>query len=249
MGVDFLLLAAIGFFAQLIDGSLGMAFGVISTSAMLTLGLPPAHASAIAHTAEIFTTATSGASHIYFRNVDWRLVLRLGVAGVIGAVLGAWVLSNIDGDVARPFVAAYLLVVGILVLIKSVRHAPERDPSFAIAPPLGLAGGFLDASGGGGWGPVVTSTLIGSGHAPRTIVGSVNTTEFFVTTAAATTFFVELGAAPIYELAALVVGGVIAAPFGGWVVKHIEPRLLMTVVGILVIALAAWQLVRYFALV
>lgn len=246
MGVDFLLLAAIGFFAQLIDGALGMAFGVISTSAMLTLGLPPAHASAIAHTAEVFTTATSGASHIYFRNVDWRLVLRLGVAGVLGAVLGAWVLSNIDGNLARPFVATYLLILGVLILVKSVRRSPEHDPSFAIAPPLGLVGGFLDASGGGGWGPIVTSTLIGSGQAPRTVVGSVNTTEFFVTTAAATTFFIELGAAPIYELAALVVGGVVAAPFGGWVVKHIQPRLLMTVVGFLVIALAAWQLVRFF---
>ena len=249
MSVDFLMLAAIGFFAQLIDGALGMAFGVISTSAMLTLGLPPAQASAIAHTAEIFTTAASGASHIYFKNVDWRLVIRLGVAGVLGAILGAWVLSNIDGNLARPLVAAYLLVVGILILFKSIRGVPKRDPDFRIAPPLGLAGGFLDASGGGGWGPVVTSTLIGSGQAPRTVVGSVNTTEFFVTTAAATTFFIELGASPIYELAALVLGGIVAAPFGGWVVKHVQPRILMTIVGFVVIALAAWQLARFFRLI
>jgi uncharacterized membrane protein YfcA len=248
MGGDFLLLAAIGFVAQLIDGALGMAFGVISTSAMLTMGLPPAHASAIAHTAEIFTTATSGASHIYFRNVDWRLVMRLGIAGVIGAALGAWVLSYIDGNIARPFVAAYLLIIGALILLKSVRQAPQRDPSLAIAPPLGLVGGFLDASGGGGWGPVVTSTLIGSGQAPRTVVGSVNTTEFFVTTAAATTFFIELGASPLYKLAALVLGGVVAAPFGGWVVKHVQPRLLMRLVGVIVILLAAWQLARTFKL-
>ncbi|MCC6947505.1 MAG: sulfite exporter TauE/SafE family protein [Bradyrhizobiaceae bacterium] len=244
MGGDLVLLAAIGFLAQLVDGSLGMAFGVISTSAMLTMGLPPAHASAIAHTAEIFTTAASGTSHVYFRNVDWRLVLRLGVAGVLGAILGAWVLSNVDADLARPFVAAYLLAVGALILFKALRRAPAKDRSLSLAPPLGLVGGFLDASGGGGWGPVVSSTLIGSGHAPRTVVGSVNTTEFFVATAAATTFFTQLGMTPVYELIALVAGGIVAAPFGGWMVKRLAPRLLMTLVGIVVCLLAAWQLVR-----
>jgi uncharacterized protein len=248
MGGDFLLLAAIGFFAQLVDGALGMAYGVTSMTAMLSLGMPPAQASAIVHTAEIFTTASSGASHIYFKNVDWRLVLRLGIAGVIGAILGAWVLSNIDGSFARPFVAAYLLAMGVLILLKSRRQFPKADASFKVAPPLGLAGGFLDASGGGGWGPVVTSTLIGSGHAPRMVVGSVNTTEFFVTTAAAATFFVALDSVPIYELAALVLGGVMAAPFGGWIVKHIQPRLLMMVVGFVVVALSVWQLARYFLL-
>ena len=147
LSVDFALLFTIGFFAQLIDGALGMAFGVISTSAMLTLGLPPAQASAIVHTAEIFTTAASASSHLYYRNVDWRLVIRLSVAG---AVLGAWVLSNVDGQMIRPFVAAYLLAIGVLILLKAVRPAPQRDVEFRLAPPLGLAGGFLDASGGGG---------------------------------------------------------------------------------------------------
>jgi uncharacterized protein len=175
--------------------------------------------------------------------------VRLGIAGVVGAVAGAWLLSNVDGEQARPFVAAYLLAVSILILLKAARRTPVRDPAFTVAPPLGLVGGFLDASGGGGWGPVVTSTLIGSGQAPRTVVGSVNVTEFFVTTAAATTFFVTLGAAPMYELAALVLGGVVAAPFGGWVVKHIAPRLLMMLVGVLVLLLAAWQLARAFHLV
>jgi uncharacterized protein len=246
MSLDFLILVAIGFAAQLVDGALGMAFGVISTTAMLTMGLPPAHASAVAHTAEIFTTAASGASHVYFRNVDWRLVVRLGIAGVVGAVAGAWFLSNIDGNAARPFVAAYLLLIGALILLKAFRRAPQSDPAFSVAPPLGLVGGFLDASGGGGWGPVVTSTLIGSGQAPRTVVGSVNVTEFFIAVAASTTFFITLGATPLWELAALVLGGVVAAPFGGWVVKHIPPRALMILVGILVIALSAWQLARAF---
>lgn len=247
--VDFALLIAIGFAAQLVDGALGMAFGVISTTAMLALGLPPAQASAITHTAEIFTTAASGTSHLYHRNVDWRLVFRLGLAGVAGAVLGAWVLSNVDGQAIRPFVFAYLLAVGSLILLKAARSAPARDVSFSIAPPLGFAGGFLDAIGGGGWGPVVTSTLIGSGQAPRTAVGSVNVTEFFVTAAAATTFFIELGASPLRELLALVIGGVLAAPFGGWLVKYLSPRFLMTLVGLLVVTLALWQIGRALKLI
>lgn len=244
MWETYLLLGAIGFAAQIIDGALGMAFGVLSNAALLVMGVPPAQASAIVHTAEVFTTAGSAASHLYHRNVDWRLVTRLGATGVAGAVLGAWVLSNIDSRVGRPIIAAYLLVMGILILVRARRaFAPRATPGRWL-PLLGLGGGFLDASGGGGWGPMVTSTLLGSGHAPRTTVGSVNTTEFFVTTAAATTFFVELGVAPFYDLAALVVGGLLAAPLGGWMVKKVNPRLLMTFVGALVIVLSLWQFAR-----
>ena len=235
---DYLLLGAVGFVAQLIDGALGMAFGVISTSTMLAMGVPVAQASAMVHTAEVFTTAASAASHIAHKNVDWKLVARLGIGGVIGAVLGAWVLSNIDGKVIQPFVAFYLLLLGVFILLKAARKIPKRDAPIALAPPLGLVGGFLDASGGGGWGPIVASTLIGSGQAPRQAVGSVNTTDFFV----------ELGIAPWRELIALVIGGVLAAPFGGWAVKKLPPRILMTMVGILVMSLSAWQLARWFKL-
>jgi uncharacterized membrane protein YfcA len=249
LGGDLLLLVAIGFAAQIVDGALGMAFGLISTSAMLAMGMPPAQASAIVHTAEIFTTAGSGASHIYHRNVDWRLVLRLGIAGVLGAALGAWALSNVDGKAIQPFIALYLLLMGLLIVAKAVRQIPPRDAPVAWTPPLGFVGGFLDAIGGGGWGPMVTSTLIGSGHAPRQVVGSVNTTEFFVTTAAATTFFVTLGASPLWELAALVAGGLAAAPLGGLMVKRLRPRLLMAIVGAVVITLSAWQIVRALKLV
>jgi uncharacterized protein len=245
---DYLLLGAIGFVAQLIDGALGMAFGVISTSAMLTMGVPVAQASAVVHTAEVFTTAASAISHITHRNVDWKLVARLGTGGVLGAVLGAWVLSNVDASMARPFVAAYLLLLGIFILVKAARKIPKADAPPSLVAPLGLVGGFLDASGGGGWGPMVASTLIGSGQAPRQAVGSVNTTEFFVTIAAATTFFIELAEAPWQELIALAVGGVIAAPFGGWAVKRLPARVLMTMVGILVVSLSAWQLARVFRL-
>lgn len=244
MVTEYVLLAAIGFLAQLIDGALGMAFGVISTTAMLSMGMPPAQASALVHTAEVFTTAASAGSHLWHRNVDWRLVMRLGVAGVVGAVLGAWVLSNVDATAVRPFISAYLMLIGGFILFKAWRGVPARDAPTPWVGPIGFVAGFLDASGGGGWGPVATSTLIGSGHAPRMAVGSVNTTEFFVTVAAATTFFVELGAAPWKELLALVIGGLLAAPLGGWAVKQIPARVLMIAVGCLVIALSAWQIAR-----
>ena len=150
----------------------------------------------------------------------------------------------------RPYVSVYLLAMSIFILFKATRKKPPmRHAPAAWVPPVGFAAGFLDASGGGGWGPVATSTLVGSGHEPRIAVGSVNTTEFFVTIAAATTFFIELGASPIPSLVALIVGGVIAAPFGGWLVKHIPARVLMTLVGLLILTLAAWQLARTFKLV
>jgi uncharacterized membrane protein YfcA len=249
MTTEFFLLLAVGFVAQLIDGALGMAYGVITNSALLMIGLPPAHASALVHTAEVFTTGASAASHIYHRNIDWRFVMRLGIPGVLGAILGAWILSNLDLAAARRWVYLYLLVMGCYILLKSFRIAPQRKDPAKWLPPVGFAGGFLDASGGGGWGPMVASTLLGSGHAPRQTVGSVNTTEFFVTVAAATTFFVELGASPWKELLALIIGGVLAAPLGGFVVKYISARALMVGVGCLVIALSAWQIVRALKLV
>jgi uncharacterized membrane protein YfcA len=249
MNAEFFMLLAIGFVAQLIDGALGMAYGVLSNSAMLAIGMPPAQASALVHTAEIFTTGASAASHIYHRNVDWRFVLRLGAGGVLGAVLGAWILSNMDVAAARRYVYMYLLVMGLYILWKSARIATARHAPAGWTAPAGLVGGFLDASGGGGWGPVLTSTLIGSGHAPRQTVGSVNVTEFFVTVAAATTFFVELGAAPLQYLLPLVLGGMLAAPFGGWAVKRVSGRLLMTGVGTLIVLLSIWQLARVFKLI
>lgn len=247
MTIEFALLVAVGFFAQLVDGALGMAFGLIATTAMLSLGLPPAQASAATHTAEVATTAVSGLSHLYHRNIDKRLFVTLGIAGVIGGVIGAWLLSNIDGKVIRPFVSAYLLAVGILILVKAVRFSrPREDAKVGYAAPLGVVGGFLDAVGGGGWGPMVTSTLIGSGHAPRTVIGSVNAAEFFVTVAVSTTFFVELGIAHVQHIAALVLGGVLAAPFGGYLVRHLKPHVLMAVVGLLVCSLSLYQLARSF---
>jgi uncharacterized membrane protein YfcA len=237
---------AVGFVAQLVDGALGMAYGVLTNTALLAIGLPPAQASALVHTAEIFTTSASAASHIYHRNVDWRMVARLGVTGVLGAILGAWILSNIDVTAARRFVYGYLLIMGVYILWKSMRIALVPRKLAGWTGPLGFVAGFLDASGGGGWGPMTTSTLVGSGHAPRYAVGSVNTTEFFVTVAAATTFFAELGASSLEHLIPLVLGGVLAAPFGGWVVKRVPARGLMTAVGVLIVILSIVQLIRAF---
>ena len=249
LSTEFMLLLGIGFLAQLVDGALGMAYGVLSNTALLTMGIPPAQASALVHTAEIFTTGASAASHIHHRNVDWRLVLRLGIAGVLGAILGAWILSNIDVAAARRLVYLYLLVMGIYILFKSARIAQTRTKPAGWTMPLGFGAGFLDASGGGGWGPMVTSTLIGSGHAPRQTVGSVNATEFFVTIAASATFFVEIGASHLHHLLPLVLGGILAAPFGGWAVKHVPARALMVAVGALIVTLSIVQLLRAFRLI
>ena len=177
------------------------------------------------------------------------MVARLEITGVLGAILGAWILSNVEVTSARRFVYAYLLVMGLYILWKSVRIAVEARKPAGWTALLGFAGGFLDASGGGGWGPLTTSTLVGSGHAPRYSVGSVNTTEFFVTIAAATTFFSELGAVALDHLLPLVLGGVLAAPFGGWLVKKVPAQKLMTAVGLLIVAVSIFQLLRAFRIV
>jgi len=243
--LEFFVLVGVGFLAQLVDGALGMAFGLISTTTLLSFGIPPALASAAVHTAEVATTGASGLSHLLHRNIHRRLFLTLGTAGVLGGVLGAYVLSNIDGQAIRPFVSAYLLVVGLLILMKAAQLSPtNEDAKVGYAAPLGLVGGFLDAIGGGGWGPMVTSTLIGSGHAPRKVIGSVNAAEFFVTVAVATTFFIELGTAHFEHIAPLVIGGILAAPFGAYVVRHVSPRTLMAAVGVSVSALALFQLAK-----
>jgi uncharacterized protein len=169
---------AVGFFAQLIDGSIGMAFGVITNTMLVTmLGMPPAQASARVHLVEMFTTAASGLSHVYHRNVDWKLFSRLAIPGVIGAVTGAYLLTQIDGAVAKPFVMTYLSCIGVYLLFRAwdYNHTP-REPK--VIAPLALVGGFLDAAGGGGWGPVVTSNLLIQGSSPRMTVGTVNTANY-----------------------------------------------------------------------
>jgi uncharacterized protein len=238
---------AVGFAAQVVDGALGMAFGVISNVLLLSLGVPPAAASAGVHTVESFTTAVSGISHALHRNVNWRLFLRIAVPGIIGGFLGAYVLSNIDAALAKPYILIYLVGIGLYLLWRS-RHYPPRERSPKVVEPLGLVGGFLDAVGGGGWGPVVTSNLLVQGSSPRLTIGSVNTAEFFVTTTISATFIAHLGWETFTGATlGLLIGGVLAAPFGAMLAKRIEAKRLMLMVGVVLTATSLYGLYRALA--
>ncbi|QAY75544.1 sulfite exporter TauE/SafE family protein [Sphingosinicella sp. BN140058] len=230
---DLLPFIAVGFAAQLVDGALGMAFGVISSTLLLSLGVPPAAASAGVHTVETFTTGISGLSHILHRNVDWKLFARLAIPGVIGGVCGAYLLSNIDAGVARPFVMAYLAIIGVYLIWRGFHLAGEHKAA-KIVEPLGLAGGFLDAAGGGGWGPVVTGNLLVQGHEPRKTIGTVSASEFVLTLTISATFIANLGWEAFTEATlGLLIGGVIAAPLGAFVVKKAPGKALLIFVGCL----------------
>ncbi len=231
---DILPFIAVGFAAQIIDGALGMAFGVISQTLLVgVMGVAPATASASVHLVEVFTTGASGGSHIWHRNIDWSLFWRLVPFGILGGVAGAYLLSNIDASVARPFIMIYLTAVAIYLLVKAVRMRTPRFEDPKTTRPLALAGGFLDAAGGGGWGPVVTSNLLVQGSDPRKTVGTVNTAEFLLTLSISITFIASLGfAAFTVATVGLIIGGVLAAPLGAIMVKRISPRVLLFAVGI-----------------
>lgn len=223
----------IGFGAQMVDGALGMAYGVISSTLLLALGLPPSRASASVHAAETVTTGVSALSHILHRNVDWNLFARLLIPGVIGGVTGAYVLSNIDGDVIKPFIQVYLITIGVYLVWRGFRTPPKRQNPRLVAP-LGLVGGFMDATGGGGWGPVVTSNLLIQGSSPRHTIGTVNSVEFVLTLSISIAFLFHLGWESFTNYTAgLLIGGVVAAPFGAMLARHVAPRILLTSVGVI----------------
>jgi uncharacterized protein len=234
----------VGVLAQAVDGALGMAFGVTATTVMLSFGTSPAQASAMVHIAEIFTTAASGGSHWWHRNVDWTTVKRIAVPGVIGGILGATVLSNVDGKIIAPFVTIYLGIIGVVILVRVWRPVRTHTATEKAMPAIGFAGGLLDAIGGGGWGPVVTSTLVGAGQTPRYVIGSVNLTEFLVTVATSTTFIVTLGVADLTPVIPLILGGLVTAPFAGYLVKIVPTRALMLAVGVLILLLSLRSLLR-----
>jgi len=245
--VDLLPFIAAGFAAQLVDGALGMAFGVISNTLLISLGVAPAAASAGVHTVETFTTCASGLSHIAHRNVDWKLLARLTIPGVIGAVIGAYVLTHIDGSTAKPFVLGYLTLIGLFLFWRGLRYPPQHRPA-KIIEPLALAGGFLDAAGGGGWGPVVTGNLLVQGADPRRTIGTVNTSEFLVTLTSAITFIASLGWATFTAATlGLLVGGIVAAPLGAWLVKRVAPKPLLVLVGILLTLTSLYGIYRAIA--
>ncbi len=236
-----LLYVLVGFAAQMIDGALGMAYGVSSNTFLLSVGVPPAIASASVHVAETFTTAVSGVSHWRLGNVDRELFKKLIIPGVLGAVVGAYILSNIDGNIVKPYISAYLLIMGIVILVKALRSNRDEQKVTSHISILGVIGGFCDAIGGGGWGPIVTTTLVARGNNPRFTIGSVNSSEFFITFSQSVVFVAALFSDLVANWAVIVgllLGGVIAAPFAAVATKRLPVRLLMGMVGLLIIGLS-----------
>jgi uncharacterized protein len=244
---DILLFAAIGFTAQMVDGAVGMAYGMTATSAMVSFGIPPAMASASVHAAEVVTTGASGLAHCRYGNVRWPLVLRLAVPGMLGGVLGAFLLVAMPVQVIRPIVSVYLLVLSMVMLWKALRPRPAASPIRQGVVVLGAAGGFLDAIGGGGWGPIVASTLIGRGDVPRFTIGSVNMAEFFVTAAVSAAFASSIGLDLWHVILGLIAGGILAAPFAALITRKVPDRPLMFIVAGVVCLLSLRNLAVDFA--
>jgi len=251
-----LIFTLVGVGAQLVDGALGMAFGITATTLLVLSGVGAAQASAAVHLAEVGTTFASGLSHWKFKNIDWALVAKLGGPGAVGAFLGATVLSSLSTEHAAPLMAAILVAIGIYVLLRFSLRTPlafggkGTSHSAKFLAPLGLFGGFIDASGGGGWGPVTTSTLLSQGKtAPRTVIGSVSASEFLVSVSASLGFLIGLRQEFLQNwpvVVGLMVGGVIAAPFAAWLVSRVSPALLGTAVGGVVVLTNSQKLVHFF---
>ena len=237
----------VGFFAQVVDGALGMAYGVTATTFLLATGASPGAASASVHIAEIFTTGVSGIAHAKFGNVNKQLFVRLLVPGILGGVLGAILVTQIDGAIFKPYISTYLLLLGFYILSKAFRPLRLRTQAPRHVGKLALFGGFVDAAGGGGWGPVVTSTLVSSGNDPRTTIGSVNFAEFFLTLTSAAVFslLMETNTWPI--IVGLVFGGIFAAPFAAVLCKKLHARTLLILVGTLIIIISLYNIYKALA--
>ncbi len=248
-----LVLALVGFVAQLVDGSLGMAYGVTSTTLLLATGLTPTVASASVHLSEVGTTLMSGLSHWKFGNIDWRVVWRIGVPGAVGAFAGAVVLSNLSTEAGKPWMAGFLLALGVYVLVRfTFGVKPVRKDSTPVRgrylAALGLTAGFIDASGGGGWGPIGTPTLLATGKMePRKIIGSIDASEFLVAVFASLGFLISWRsqAFPLPVVGALLAGGVVAAPVAAWLVRHAAPRILGSAAGGLIVLTNARTLLNH----
>ena len=234
----------VGLLAQLVDGSLGMAYGITSTSFLIGIGATPAAASGAVHVAEIFTTAFSGISHIKFGNVHKDLFKRLVIPGVIGGILGAYILTSIDGKLIKPYITVYLLLMGLFILRKAFISIKHNNKKIKHVRKLALTGGFLDAIGGGGWGPIVTSTLIGQGNSPRHTIGSVNTAEFFVSFATGITFILLGSAGHWILVAGLIIGGLFSAPFAAYLTSKLSTKKLLIAVGFLITAISIYNLYK-----
>lgn len=243
---DFVLFLFIGIFAQLVDGTLGMGYGATSTSFLLCFGVNPATSSMAVHVAEMFTTGASAIAHYKFKNINEKLVLKLLVPGVLGAITGAYLLSNIiDGKIIKPYIAGYMMILAMVIIVKGFRKNRVKKETKSIGL-LAIFGGFMDSIGGGGWGPIVTSTLMGRGGDPRYTIGSVNTAEFAISFASGITFILFDGISGWRVIAGLIIGGVIAAPISAYFVNKIPRKPITILVGLLLILLSMKTLVNYF---
>ena len=235
---EFLIFFCIGIFAQLVDGTLGMGYGATSTSFLLAYGIPPAISSTGVHVAEMFTTGASAISHHRFGNINKKLVRHLLIPGVLGSIAGAYLLSDvIDGDAIKPFIAVYMIALAIIIIRKALKKNIIKKKTKKLGV-LASFGGFMDAVGGGGWGPIVTSTLLGNGRNPRYTIGSVNAAEFAVAFASGVTFMLFGGIQGWQVIIGLILGGVIAAPIAAILVNKIKRKPMMILVGILIIILS-----------
>src|SRR5688572_24241955 len=248
---DLLIFIGIGFAAQLVDGALGMAYGLIATTVLLSLGTPPAFASASIHAAEVVTTGLAGTSHVWHKNVDWHLFKRLAPAGVAGGIIGAYVLTGLPETFVKVAVTLYLIGMTWMITRRIIRSSKMQEGTKAQrerkirTPVVGGVGGFLDAIGGGGWGPVVTSTLLARGDHPRSTIGSVSLAEFFLTVAVSITFILALDFSRYWQVVlGLVIGGALAAPLAGYLSKILAPRTLMILVAIVISVLSVYNMVR-----
>jgi len=240
----FFIFMAVGFIAQIIDGALGMAYGVSCTTLLINFGIPPGLASASVHTSEIFTTGISGLSHIKFKNIDKALFFKIVITGTLGAVVGAYLISDyFDGNIIKPYISVYLILLGIYIIYKGFANKIIKDKTVKGAPLLALFGGFLDTIGGGGWGPIVTSNLLSQGKDPREAIGTVNTAEFFVTYFATIVFVFILGVKHWQIILGLIAGGALAAPFGAYLASRINKRVLFFLVGALIIITSGYTLI------
>ena len=241
---EIILFSILGFFASIIDGCIGMAYGTILASIFALNGVPLLVSSASIHFSEIFTTFASGLSHLSFKNVDFKLLKKIVLPGALGAVVGALMLSFASDQILRPIVSSYLIALGIYILLK--QHIKKKTKSFKRFRFLGLIGGFCDAAAGGGWGPIVTGTLISRGHIPHKTIGTVNLTEFFVTLSQSAIFFSAIGLTSVNIVIGLILGSVIAAPFAAYIVKKINPMVLIKLVGYIIIITNIINLTMFF---
>ena len=235
----------VGFLAQLVDGTLGMAYGVSCSTLLLNFGVAPKVATAAVHTAEVFTTGVSGLSHLKFGNIDKKLFLRIVITGVLGAMIGAYLISAVlDGKLIKPYITTYLLVLGIVILIKGIRNKSKPESTIKYAEVLALFGGFFDAIGGGGWGPIVTSNLINQGKNPRETIGTVNTAEFFVAFFGTGIFLFFVGIESWKTVLGLIIGGVLAAPIGAYFASKVNKKTMMILIGAVIILTSSYTLYK-----